>query len=261
MFTGIKKHFPIYAAALSLLATCPATSGQGLAMDTPSEIERARAKAEKAWSAWEAMGRIESRLFTMAPERALAAIQRDGQLADEYLTARQQQLKLLSQGFRQHAEALEAATATRPDIAKLREGEERNLTGLLEGDLSTKDAMEAADRDRDPARRAARRQALARESEEYKGLQEDARKRLELLRLSQQSAEKFDRNEQALVDTLRHLADSLQAQAAAFEQEREMWRTYHKDLEHLVLQNRPGVEGSEDRPGASGKSNKPANSK
>ena len=266
MLTEIRKHSPtypwqrltIYTAVLSILVTCPVTSGQGLALDTPSEVERARAKAEKAWNAWEAMGRIESRLFTMAPDRALADIQRDGQLADEYLAARQQQLRLLSQGFRQHAEALAAATAMRPDIPKLREGEQRNLAGLLEGDLGTKDAMAASDRDPDPARRAARRQAVTRESEEYQSLQEDSRKRLELLRLSQQSGEKFDRNEQALVDTLRGLADSLQVQAAAFGQEREMWRTYHKDLEHLVLQNSPTVDGAEDWLKTPAKPKKPA---
>ncbi len=62
MLTRIENYLPVrllrrpmmYALGLSVLAVCPPVSGQGLALDTPTEVERARAKAEKAWQAWEA---------------------------------------------------------------------------------------------------------------------------------------------------------------------------------------------------------------
>ena len=44
-------------------AICPRVGAQAMAVDTPSDIERARVKAEKAWKAWEAQGHISLKLL------------------------------------------------------------------------------------------------------------------------------------------------------------------------------------------------------
>src|ERR1035441_5516601 len=113
----LRRAIPACAAVSTLLTAGQAISGQELTLDAPTEIERARAKADKALEVWEAQARVESRVFAMPPDKAIAEVRRDSRLYDEYLAARQRQITLLSQVFRQHAQAL-AATG-QPDFAKL----------------------------------------------------------------------------------------------------------------------------------------------
>jgi hypothetical protein len=251
-----RRVLALCAALSTILTAGQAISGQGLTLDAPTEIERARAKADKALEAWAAQSRVESRVFAMPPDQAIAEVRRDSRLYDEYLAARQRQISLLSQVFRQHAQAL-AASSVRPDFGKLSEAARQDLTALLEGDLGTGQAMAAAEKDPDPGRRAARRQAVEREAEAYKQLEEDARKRLELAELERQSSDKFDRNEQALTDLFRRLAASLGEDADSYSRERLMWRTYAQDLEDLILQKGsvPGAVAEKPKPA---KGRKPA---
>ena len=225
----------VIAFVMLALAACPAVAGQSLTVDTPTDLERARTKAEKAWTAWEAQGHIEGKLLKLPADRALTEIRQDGRLAEEYLSARQVQVKLLSDDFRRRATALELAATSRPDLSKLQKAEEQNLAALIEGDLNTSSELAKTDKDSDPGRREAKRQAVARESASYKQLADDARKRLEVLQLSARSDERFGENERALIDTLRRLSATLDEQGAAIAQEREDWQTYHKHLEDLVV--------------------------
>src|SRR4051794_16934892 len=123
--------------AVVMLSFAISRSGfaQSLTLDTPSDLEHARVKAEKAWKAWEASGHIEPRLLSMPADKALTEIRKDGQLAEQYLAAREVQVKLLSENFRKRATALEAASSGLPDLATLRKSEEQSLAALLEGDL------------------------------------------------------------------------------------------------------------------------------
>ena len=225
----------LIAVALLTFILCPAIPAQTLTLDTPSDLEHARTKAEKAWKAWEAVGHIEPKLLSMPPEKALSEIRKDGKLAEEYLTARQLQVQLLSDNFRNRATALETAGADRPDLSKLQKAGEQNLVALLEGGVSTNAELAKADKDSDPGRREARRQAITKESEYYKQLADDARKRMDVLQTSARSDEKYIENEQALIATLKRLSATLDEQGAALAQEREDWQSYHRHLEELVV--------------------------
>lgn len=230
--------------AMLILAICPAIPGQTLTLDTPTDLEHARTKAEKAWKAWEAQGHIEPKLLSMPADRALTEIRKDGRLAEEYLSARQLQVKLLSDNFRRRATALEVAGTGHPDLSKLQKAEEQNLAALIEGGINTKSELAKADKDSDPGRREAKRQAVTKESEYYKQLADDARKRMDVLQSSARSDEQYIENEQALIGTLKRLSATLDEQGAAIAQEREDWQTYHKHLEELVVGRSHGSSGA-----------------
>ena len=227
----------LIAAVITIftLAICPAVRAQTMTLDTPSDLEHARTKAEKAWKAWEAQGHIEPKLLNMPTERALTEIRKDGRMAEEYLAARQAQVKLLSDDFRRRATALESAGTGRPDLSKLQKAEEQNLAALIEGDLKTNAELAKADKDSDPGQREAKRQAVAKELEYYKQLAEDARKRMAVLQSSARSDEQYIENERALIDTLKRLSVTLDEQDAAITQERDDWQAYHMHLEELVM--------------------------
>ena len=143
---GRLRLAPAVLAALStMLSTGQALSGQGLTQDVPTDIERARAKADKALAAWEAQSRVESRLFELPPDQAIAEVHRDSRLYDDYLAARQQQMSLLSQAFRRGAEAL-AGKSVEPGLASLSAAAQEDLAALLQGDLGARDAMAAAEK-------------------------------------------------------------------------------------------------------------------
>ena len=223
------------AALAILVLTCPAIYAQTMTLDSPSDLEHARTKAETAWKAWEAQGHIEPKLLSMPADRALVEIRKDGRLAEEYLSARQLQVKLLSDDFRRRATAIESASTEKPDLSKLQKSEEANLAALLEGDLKANAELSKADKDADPGQREAKRQAAAKESEYYKELADDARKRMAVLQSSARSDEQYAENEHALIDTLKRLSTSLDEQDTAIAQEREDWQMYHKHLEELVV--------------------------
>jgi hypothetical protein len=223
------------AAVMLTFAMCPAGAGQTLTLDTPSDLEHARVKAEKAWKAWEAQGHIEPKLLSMPADRALIEIRKDGRLAEQYLAARELQVKLLSEDFRRRATALESANTGLPDLSKLQKSEEQSLAALIEGDLKTTSELAKFDKDSDPGQREARRQAVAKESGYYKELADDVRKRMEVLQSSARSDEQYGENERALVDTLNRLSATLDDQGAAIAQEREDWQRYHKHLEEVVV--------------------------
>ena len=228
------------AIVMLAFATCQIVIGQALTVDTPTDLEHARAKADKAWKAWEAVGHIEPKLLSMPPDRAISEIRKDGRLAEEYLAARQAQVKLLSDDFRRRATALESATASHPDMSKLQKAEEQNLAALIAGGLNASADLAKADKDSDPGRREARRQAVMKESEYYKQLSDDARKRMEVLQSAARSDEQYIENERALVDTLKRLSANLDDQGSALAMEREDWQTYHKHLEDIVVARKRG---------------------
>jgi hypothetical protein len=227
----------LHSAGIAMLAfaACQVAAGQALTVDTPSELEHARVKADKAWKAWEASGHIEPKLLSMSADRAITEIRKDGRLADEYLTARQLQVKLLSDDFRRRAAALESATTPHPDMSQLQKAEEKNLEALIAGGLNASSELAKADKDTDPGRREARRQAALKESEYYKQLSDDARKRIEALQALSRSDDQYIENERALIDTLKRLSENLDDQGAALAMEREDWQMYHKHLEDVVV--------------------------
>lgn len=230
----------VIAAVVLTFAMCPAGVGQTLTLDTPSDLEHARIKAEKAWKAWEAQGHIEPKLLSMPADRALTEIRRDGKLAEQYLTARQLQVKLLSEDFRRRATALESAASGLPDLSKLEKSEEQSLAALIEGDLKTAADVAKFDKDSDPGQREAKRQAAMKESEYYKQLADDVRKRMEILQSSARSDLQYAENERALVDTLNRLSTTLEEQGAALDAEKEDWQSYHKHLEEVVVARNHG---------------------
>jgi hypothetical protein len=225
----------LFAIAMLSFAICPFGSAQTLTLDTPSDLEHARVKAEKAWKAWEAQGHIEPKLLSMPADKALTEIRKDGKLAEQYLSAREVQVKLLSDDFRKRATALEAASSGLPDLATLRKSEEQSLAALIEGDLKANLDLSKADKDADPGQREAKKQAVAKESEYYKQLADDVRKRMEVLKSSARSDEQYTANEHALIDTLNRVSATLDEQGAAIAREREDWQNYHKHLEELVV--------------------------
>jgi hypothetical protein len=230
----------LIAVAIFTVVICPAVRAQTLTLDTPSDLEHARVKADKAWKAWEAQGHIEPKLLNMPADKALVEIRKDGRLAEEYLSARQIQVKLLSDDFRRRATALESGAAEKPDLAKLQKSEEQNLAALIEGAEKTNAEMAKTDKDSDPGQREARRQAAAKEAEYYKELADDARKRMAVLQASAKSDEQYTENEHALIDTLKRLSTTLDEQGTAIAQEREDWQLYHKHLEELVVSRSHG---------------------
>jgi hypothetical protein len=230
----------LIAVATFTVVVFPAVHAQTLTLDTPSDLEHARVKADKAWKAWEAQGHIEPKLLNMPADKALTEIRKDGRLAEEYLSARQQQVKLLSDDFRRRATALESGATEKPDLAKLQKLEEQNLAALIEGAEKTNAEMAKADKDSDPGQREARRQAAAKEAEYYKELADDARKRMAVLQSSEKSDEQYAENEHALIDTLKRLSTTLDEQGTAIAQEREDWQLYHKHLEELVVSRSHG---------------------
>jgi hypothetical protein len=237
----IRRSDILCPIALAIFALAGAAiHAQTLTLDGPSDLEHARTKAEKAWKAWEAQGHIEPKLLSMPADRALVEIRKDGRLAEEYLSARQLQVKLLSDDFRRRATALESASTEHPDLSKLQKSEEANLAALLEGDLKANSELAKADKDADPGQREAKRQAATKESEYYKELADDARKRMAVLQSSAHSDEQYMDNERALVDTLKRLSASLDEQGTAIAQEREDWQMYHKHLEELVVERSHG---------------------
>lgn len=223
------------------LASCQVMAGQALTVDTPTDLEHARAKADKAWKAWEAVGHIEPKLLSMPPDRAITEIRKDGKLAEEYLAARQLQMKLLSDDFRRRATALESSTTSHPDMSKLQKAEEQNLNALLAGGLIASSELAKSDKDTDPGRREARRQAVTKESEYYKQLSDDARSRMDVLQSTARSDEQYIENERALIDTLKRLSATLDDQGNALAMEREDWQTYHKHLEDIVVARKRGA--------------------
>ena len=230
----------LFAVAMLSFAICPAGSAQSIALDTPSDLEHARVKAEKAWKAWEAQGHIEPKLLSLPADKALAEIRKDGKLAEQYLSAREVQVKLLSENFRKRATALEAATSGMPDLAAVRKSDEQTLAALIEGDLKANVELSKADKDADPGQREAKKQAVAKESEYYKQLADDVRKRLEILKSSSRSDEQYATNEHALIDTLNRVSATLEEQGAALSREKEDWQSYHKHLEEVVLARSQG---------------------
>src|SRR5580692_3875121 len=136
----------LIAAAIFAVVICPAVRAQTLTLDTPSDLEHARVKADKAWKAWEAQGHIEPKLLNMPADKALTEIRKDGRLAEEYLSARQLQVKLLSDDFRRRATALESGATEKPDLAKLQKSEEQNLAALIEGAEKTNAEMAKTDK-------------------------------------------------------------------------------------------------------------------
>jgi len=231
----------IRVAAATVLA-CAAGLAQSLTLDTPSDVEHARIKAEKAWKAWEAQGHIEPKLLTMSPDKAISEIRKDDKLAEQYLSAREMQVKLLSDDFRKRAAALEE-TAGVPDLSKVQKSEEQALAGLLEADLKNTAELSKIDREPDPGQREAKREAIEKESAYYKQLAEDVKKRIGVLQSSAKSDEQYAENERGLVDTLNRLASTLEEQGAAFAREREDWQSYHKHLEEVVLERNHGAGG------------------
>src|SRR5579872_6701940 len=92
-----RQHRPLHASAaigavILAGAMCLTGGAQTMTLDTPSDLEHARIKAEKAWKAWEAQGHIEPKLLSMPADRALTEIRKDGKLAEQYLAARQVQI-------------------------------------------------------------------------------------------------------------------------------------------------------------------------
>ncbi len=228
-------------AALSF-AFCLGAHSQSLSLDTPTDLEHARVKAEKAWKAWEAQGHIEPKLLSLPADKALSEIRKDEKLAEQYLAAREVQVKLLSENFHKRASALEAASSGLPDMEKLRKSEEESLAALIEGDLKANLELSKAEKDADPGQREAKKQAAARESEYYKQLADDVRKRLEVLKTSARADEQYVANEHALIDTLNRVSATLDEQGAAFAREREDWQNYHKHLEDVVMSRSRGTK-------------------
>ncbi len=237
-----RQHGPsLFAIAMLSFAMCPAGSAQSIALDTPSDLEHARVKAEKAWKAWEAQGHIEPKLLSMPPDKALAEIRKDGKLAEQYLSAREVQVRLLSDNFRKRATALEADASGMPDLATLRKSEEQVLATLVDSELKANTELSKAEKDADPGRREAKKQAAAKESEYYKQLGDEVRKRLDILKTSARSDEQYAMNEHALIDTLNRVSATLDEQGAAISREKEDWENYHKHLEELVVARSHGT--------------------
>lgn len=229
----LRNPNPWIATVMLTLAILPKIGAQAIAVDTPSDVERARVKAEKAWKAWEAQGHIEPKLLSMPADRAIAQIHKDSKLADEYLTARQEQVKLLAEDFHRRAAELEAEGPP-PDLNALQKSEEQNLDALVKGDMKTAADLKA-DKESDPGLKEAKRQAAAKESEYYKQLSDEVRKRIDSMKTTDHSDAEYAENEHMLIDTLNRLSATLDEQSADFARERDDWESYHKHLEEIVL--------------------------
>jgi hypothetical protein len=233
-----RRTNPDVAAAIGAVilagAMCLMGGAQIMTLDTPSDLEHARIKAEKAWKAWEAQGHIEPKLLSMPAERALSEIRKDSKLAEQYLAAREVQVKLLSDDFKRRATALESASAGLPDLTKLQKSEEASLSALMEGDVKATAEIARFDQEGDPGQREAKRQAAQKESGYYKELADEIRKRIEVLQTSARSDEQYAANEHALIDTLNRLSATLDEQSEAIARERDDWQSYHKHLEEVV---------------------------
>ncbi len=227
------------APLVLICALSPAVVAQTLTLDTPSDLEHARIKADKAWKAWEAQGHIESKLLSMPADKAITEIRKDDKLAEQYLAAREVQVKLLSDDFRRRATAIEANGAA-PDLTKVQKSEEQGLAALIEGDLKHTSEVAKIEKDTDPGQREAKRAAAEKETEYYKELADDVRKRLAVLQSAVRSDEQYGENERALIDTLKRLSETLEEQGAAFAREREDWQSYHKHLEEVVIEHSRG---------------------
>ena len=223
------------AIGVVFFSMLPATSySQSLTLDTPTDLEHARLKADKAWKAWEAQGHIEPRLLSMPVDKALTEIRKDGRLADQYLTARQLQVKLLSEDFRRRATALESASGV-PDLSALKKSGDENLAALIADDMKASAEISKSDKDPDPGQGEAKRQAAVKEAEYYRQLADEVHKRVEVLQTVARSDEQYTENEHALIETLNRVSATLDEQGAALAQEREDWQNYHKHLEDVVV--------------------------
>jgi hypothetical protein len=174
----------------------------------------------------------------MSPDRALTEIRKDSKLADQYLTAREQQVKLLSDDFHRRATELESEGPP-PDLNALQKSEEQNLAALVSGDMKTAADLKS-DKESDPGQKEAKRQAAAKESEYYRQLSDEVRKRIDGMKSSGHSDQEYAENEHALIDTLNHLSSMLDEQGTDFARERDDWESYHKHLEEIVMSRGKG---------------------
>ncbi len=232
----------VTVSAMLLAGPVHQARAQALTVDAPTEAEMARERVERAWSVWQDGDReLEKNLLKLPHERAVERIQRGKQNLDAYLDARYAQTLTLRLAFRRLSKAFEATTVPRAgaETDALVKSAQRDLARLLDDELATMERMRSLkDSTTKTGAGELERESLEKHAADLRQLQEIARKRIELLKLSRETGKRFDNNEKALARTWGAIADALEEQAGSLEGERGVWHRYYDGLLQLVEAHR-----------------------
>jgi hypothetical protein len=220
MFIGILAN-SVFAQQISVLA--------------PREIDKASAKVEQAWAAWQEV-RPEAHLLSKSTKQALAEIDRSSINADAYLDAKVQFYVSLSEAFHQQTEAIRQENAGHISAATLTPGEKQRLNVLLDRENATRQRIADLEKqsNRTP-RQQLEIESLARQEKDLGRLQEEVRKRIDTLDQLGKNEDKAGASRAALIDTLDQIVRIMDERVEATSLEKTRWRNYHQELRELVV--------------------------
>jgi DNA repair exonuclease SbcCD ATPase subunit len=207
---------------------------QGLTVLAPREIDKARTKVEDTWTAWQAVPRPEAGLLDKSRKQALADIDRSADQASRYLDAKAEFYTRLSEAFHQQTEALRQDDAHMA-ASGLTSTERQRLDALLDREKTTRRRIDELEKQ---ANRSSRQQleleSLQRQQKDLARLQDEIRKRIDILDQSSHDEEKARASRAALIERLNEIVAILDSRVEAIDVEKTHWRDYHQQLRDLV---------------------------
>lgn len=227
-------------AIIAMIAIATITAGkagaQGLTVLAPREIDKARTKVEDTWTAWQAVPRPETGLLDKSRKQALADIDRSAEQASRYLDSKTEFYARLSQAFREQTEALRQDDAHLA-ASGLTSTERQRLDALLDREKTTRHRINELEKQ---ANRSSRQQleleSLQRQQKDLARLQDEIRKRIDILDQSSHDEAKARASRAALIERLNEIVAILDSRVEAIDVEKTQWRDYHQQLRELVIE-------------------------
>jgi hypothetical protein len=212
-------------------------AAQQVSVLAPREIDKARAKVEQTWTAWQGT-RPEANLLGKSAKQALAEIDRSAAQADAYLDAKAQFYVRLSEAFHQQTAALRQEDDGNVAAANsLKPAERQRLETLLEREKATRQRIDELEKQSDRStRQELELESLARQEKDLARLQDEIRKRMDTLDQLGKDQSKARESRNALIDRLEQIVTILDSRAEDIDLEKTQWRNYHQQLRDLVTE-------------------------